>query len=73
MLAPRGTKTLYQTCSGKKEQIMTLVAVNASGGIITPFHIFPGEVFNYNPQEGGVDGAYFGKSPNGWITTFMEG
>lgn len=52
---------------------MTLVAVNASGGIITPFHIFPGEVFNYNPQEGGVDGAYFGKSPNGWITTFMEG
>ena len=69
VLAPRGTKTVYRTCSAKKEQITTLVAVSASGGIIPPFHIFPGERFNYNPLEGGVDGAYFGKSPNGWITT----
>ena len=69
VLAPKGTKTVYRTCCAKKEQITTLVAVSASGGIIPPFHIFPGEKFNYNPLEGGVDGAYFGKSPNGWITT----
>ena len=40
----------------------------------TPYaHICWGEVagerFNYNPMEGAVDGAYFGKSPTGWIKT----
>ena len=68
VLAPRGTKNVYRTCSGKKEQITTLVA---SGGIIPPFHIFPGERFSYNPLEGAVEGAYFGQSPNGWITTAL--
>lgn len=43
MLAPRGTKTVYQTCSAKKEQITTLVAVSCSGGIIPSFYIFPGK------------------------------
>ncbi len=31
--------------------------------------ITTGERFNYNPLEGAVDGAYFGRSSNGWITT----
>lgn len=31
-------------------------------------HVYPGERFGYNPLEGGVDGSYFGKSPNGWMT-----
>ena len=69
VLAPRGTKTMYRTCSAKKEQITTLVAISASEGIIPPFHIFSGERFSYNPLEGAVEGAYFGRSPNGWITT----
>ena len=66
MLAPHGTRTVYRICSAKKEQ---LVAVSASGGIILPFHIFPGERFSYNPLEGGVEGAYFGRLSNGWIIT----
>ena len=65
VLAPRGTKTVYRKCSAKMEEITTLVAISASGGIIPPFHIFSGERFSYNPLEG----AYFGRSPNGWITT----
>ncbi len=32
-------------------------------------HIYPGERFSYNPIEGAVDGAYFGKSPTDWIKT----
>jgi len=31
-------------------------------------HVYPGERFGYNPLEGGVDGSYFGKSPNGLMT-----
>lgn len=41
VLAPKGIKTVYRTCSAKKEQITTLVAISASGGIIPPFHVFP--------------------------------
>ncbi len=69
VLALRGTKTVYRTCSANKEQISTSSAVSASGGIIPPFHIFPGERFSYNPLEGGVEGVYFGRSSKGWITT----
>ena len=32
-------------------------------------HIFSGERYKSNPMEGCVDGAYFGRSPNGWIST----
>ena len=49
---------MYQTCSAKKEQITTLVAISASGGIIPPFLTFPGERFIYNPLDGVAEGAY---------------
>ena len=32
-------------------------------------HIFAGQRFGYNPLEGAVPGAYFDKSPTGWIDT----
>ena len=32
-------------------------------------HIFLGQRFPYNPLEGGVEGAYFRCSSNGWIKT----
>ena len=44
------------------------MCVSATGAIIPPMHIFPGERFSYNPLAGGVEGAYFGKSPSGWMT-----
>ena len=67
MLVPLGTKVVYTTCSAQKGQITTLVAVCASGRTIPPMHIFPGELFSYNPMEAGIDGAYFGRSDSGWI------
>ena len=53
----------------KKGQITTLIAICASGRTIPPMHIFPGKRFSYNPMEGGVDGAYFGRLESGWINT----
>ena len=32
-------------------------------------HIFSGQRFHYNPLEGCVSGAYFGRSKKGWMTT----
>lgn len=68
VLAPRGTKNVYYSTSSEKGQITTLACVNAAGGTVPPMHIFPGIRFSYNPMLGCLDGAYFGKSPNGWIT-----
>ena len=67
VLAPYGTKTVYHVSSGKG-QITTLVCISAAGGIIPPMHVFPGVRFSYNPMEGCIEGAYFGKSENGWMT-----
>ena len=58
---------MYYTCSSKG-QITTLACASASGHTIPPMHVFPGIRFSYNPLEGSVDGAFFGKSDNGWIT-----
>ena len=63
ILAVYGVKTVYYTSSGKGQ----ITCIGAAGGIIPPMHVFPGIRFSYNPMEGCVDGAYFGKSENGWI------
>ena len=75
VLASCGAKDVCYTTSSKKIQITTLVCINAD--IIPPIHIFTEVWFSYNPMEGCVDGAYFGKSSNrcmtqvlfyGWLT-----
>ena len=68
ILAPKGEKHVYLVTGSSKQQITTLVCINAAGSTIPPMHIFPGVRFSYNPMEGCVDGAYFGKSDSGWIT-----
>lgn len=62
-------KNVYTITADTKEQITTLCAVSASGEVIPPMHIFPGMRFKYNPMLNSVDGAYFGHSPTGWIST----
>ena len=52
-----------------KTEITTLVAANAAGNVIAPMHVFPDIRFRYNPLEGCVEGAYFGRSNNGWMVT----
>ena len=69
VITPKCMKTVYSTEGNQKQQITILVAICANGSVIPPMHIFAGERFNYNPMEGAVDGAYFGKSPTGWIKT----
>ena len=68
VLALSGTKDVYQATSNSKEQITTLCAISAAGNTIPPMHIFSGQRFHYNPLEGCVSGAYFGKSDKGWMT-----
>ena len=60
---------VYQVTGNSKDQITTLCAINAAGNFIPPMHILPGHRFKYNPLEGGVPGAYLGRSDNGWMKT----
>ena len=56
-------------------QLKTLCAANVAGDTLLPTHIFPGERFKTNLMSGCVDGAYFGRTPNGWfpLNYFMGG
>ena len=67
VLAPRGAKCVYSLNNSSKQQITTLVCVNAAGQVVPPMHVFPGERFHCNPVEGGVYGSYMGRSSNGWM------
>ena len=58
ILAPVGSKTIHSSCAAQKSRTTTLVAIPASGEIIPPMHIFPGQQFAYDPLEGGVEGAF---------------
>ena len=69
VLCLTGSRDVYHISGSSKEQITTLCAISASGNIIPPMHVFAGQRFKYNPMEGCVPGSYFGKSPNGWMTT----
>ena len=69
VLCLSGTKDVYQITGSSKEQLTTLCAISASGNIIPPMHVFPGQRFKYHPLEGCVPGTYFGKSLSGWMTT----
>ena len=65
-----GFKSVYEVTGSSKEQVITLCTINAAGATVPPMHVFPGERFRgYNPMENCVTGAYFGRSPKGWITT----
>ena len=68
VLAPRGARSVYSINNNNRQQITTLVAVNAAGQWIPPMHVYPGERFRTNPLQGGVPGAYMGRSATGWMT-----
>ena len=65
----KNQRHVYGVTSDTKTQITTLVAANAAGNVIPPMHVFPGIRFRYNPLEGCVEGAYFGRSDSGWMVT----
>ena len=68
VLASQGVRYVHQVSSSSRLQITTLVCASAAGSTIPPMHIFAGERFSYNPLANGVEGVYFGKSINGWMT-----
>ena len=43
VLSPHGSKYVYLVNNSSKQQITTLVCINAAGQVIPPMHIFPGE------------------------------
>jgi len=69
VIALRNSKCVYSITGDTKQQITCLCAVNAAGEALPPLHIFAGERFHFNPMHNCVPGAYFGRSPNGWIST----
>ena len=69
VISIRNCKDVYAITADTKKQITTLCAINAAGDALPPMHIFPGTRFKYNPMLNCVDGAYFGHSPTGWIST----
>ena len=73
VLALSGAKNVYQVTADTKEQVITLCATSAAGIAIPPMHIFSGQRFWYNPLDGCVAGAYFGKSEKGWIKPLFYG
>ena len=69
VISIRNSKNVYAITADTKEQITALCAISAAGDALPPMHIFPGTRFKYNPMLNCVDGAYFGHSPTGWIST----
>ena len=69
VISIRNLKNVYAITADTKEQITALCAISAAGDALPPMHIFPGTRFKYNPMLNCVDGACFGHSPTGWIST----
>lgn len=45
ILAPRGSKNVYSTCSSHKSQITVLACMSATAHCLPPMLVFPGERF----------------------------
>ncbi|PIK38131.1 hypothetical protein BSL78_25043, partial [Apostichopus japonicus] len=69
VLAPRGTKNVYQFSNSDKHQITVLACMNAAGFYIEPMLIFPNTRFRYNPLDGAPDTWCVGRSGNGWMNS----
>ncbi|XP_071840675.1 uncharacterized protein [Apostichopus japonicus] len=63
VLAPRGTKNVYQFSNSDKHQM------NAAGFYIEPMLIFPNTRFRYNPLDGAPDTWCVGRIGNGWMNS----
>ena len=69
VIALQSSKCVYGITGDTKQQITCLCAVSASSQIIPPMQIFAGQQFQFNSINNCIPGAYFGRSPSGWIST----
>ena len=51
VLTTQGIQNVYHFTGNGKEQVTTLCAVSAAGGVVPPMHVFPGERLTYNPIQ----------------------
>ncbi|CAC5414167.1 unnamed protein product [Mytilus coruscus] len=66
ILAAKGGKNVYSTCSRDKSQITVLACMSATSHYLTPILVFPGERFRYNPLEGLTE-TVLGRTKTGWM------
>ncbi|CAG2246721.1 unnamed protein product [Mytilus edulis] len=67
ILAAKGSKNVYSTCSADKSQITVLACMSATAHTyLPPMLVFPGERFRYNPLEGFTE-AVLGRTKTGWM------
>ena len=69
ILAPRGSKNVYQVKSQDKTQITVFACISAAGSFVPPLIIAPGTRLRNDPTDGGPEGACLSKSPSGWINS----
>ncbi|KAJ8039126.1 Tigger transposable element-derived protein 2 [Holothuria leucospilota] len=67
VLAPVGSRNVYQITTSDKKQITVLACMNAAGLYLPPMLIYPGVRFRYYPLEGAPADWFMGRSGNGWI------
>ena len=74
VLAPKGSKDIYQQGTSNKTQITVLACASGDGTILPPMTIHPGVHLKYDPTEGVPEGTCLGRTPSGWIdsATFYE-
>ncbi|CAC5358022.1 unnamed protein product [Mytilus coruscus] len=66
ILAAKGSKIVYSTCSADKSQITVLACMSATAHYLPPMLVFPGERFRHNPLEGFTE-AVLGRTKTGWL------
>ncbi|CAG2228145.1 unnamed protein product [Mytilus edulis] len=66
ILAAKGSKNVYSTCSADKSQITVLACMSATAHYLPPMLVFPGERFRFNPLEGFTE-AVLGRTKTGWM------
>lgn len=66
VLAPTGSRHVYQVLPGDKTQITVLACFNAFGDYMSPLIIYPGQRFR-DTVLSGFEEAIFGMTKNGWM------
>ncbi|CAC5358555.1 unnamed protein product [Mytilus coruscus] len=66
ILAAKGSKIVYSTCSADKSQITVLACMSATAHYLPTMFVFPGERFRYNLLEGFTE-AVLGRTKTGWM------
>ncbi|XP_060583014.1 uncharacterized protein LOC132739337 [Ruditapes philippinarum] len=66
VLAPQGSRHVYQVLSSDKTQITVMACLNASGDYMPPLIVYPGQRFRDDALSGFPE-AIYGHSANGWM------